>query len=80
MYYYDRDQGKFQFTTDERRSLQKRTRAGFAFQLFLPGTIEKTSFGGRTRLESSLDENFLLIYNCDFEPNKTYQVILNVEK
>ena len=27
----------------------------------------------------ALDENFLLVYNADFEPGKTYKVVLDID-
>lgn len=50
------------------------------FSYFFPERLKKPRLAEGQDWKVALDENFLLIYNCDFEPNKTYQVILNVEK
>lgn len=50
------------------------------FSYFFPQRLKSPHLAKGQDWEVALDENFLLIYNCDFEPNKTYQVILNIEK
>lgn len=46
----------------------------FPERIFNPNVVENTS-----SLDIAFDENFLLIYNQDIEPNETYRITLNSE-
>ena len=50
------------------------------FSYFFPERLKNPRLPVGQDWKVALDENFLLVYNCDFEPNKTYQVILDIDK
>ncbi len=50
------------------------------FSYFFPERLKNPRLAVGQDWKVALDENFLLVYNCDFEPNETYQVILDIDK
>ena len=50
------------------------------FSYFFPERLNNPRLAEGQSWKVALDENFLLIYNCDFEPGHTYEVILDIDK
>ena len=50
------------------------------FSYFFPQRLCNPSLAEGQAWDVALDENFLLIYNADFEPNSTYEVVLDLDK
>jgi hypothetical protein len=48
------------------------------FSYFFPQRLCNPSLAEGQAWDVALDENFLLIYNADFEPNSTYEVVLDL--
>ena len=75
-------------TTDEDFNLQRMKGDGWKsehvldlpFSYFFPERLNNPRLAEGQDWDVALDENFLLIYNCDFEPGNTYQVILDIDK
>ena len=75
-------------TTGENFSLQRMKGDGWKsehvldlpFSYFFPERLNNPRLAEGQDWDVALDENFLLIYNCDFEPGNTYQVILDIDK
>ena len=49
------------------------------FSYFFPQRLNNPRLADGQNWKAALDENFLLIYNADFEPSKTYTVELNID-
>lgn len=49
------------------------------FNYFFPERLKNPRLAAGQNWKAAVDENFLLIYNADFEPNKTYTVELDVD-
>lgn len=50
------------------------------FSYFFPERLNNPRLAEGQDWKVALDENFLLIYNGNFEPNKTYEVVLDIDK
>lgn len=50
------------------------------FSYFFPERLNNPRMAAGQKWKVALDENFLLIYTPDFEPNKTYTVTLDINK
>ena len=50
------------------------------FSYFFPERLKNPRLAEGQDWKAAVDENFLLIYNCDFEPNKTYEIVLDIDK
>ena len=50
------------------------------FSYFFPERLKNPRLAEGQNWSVALDENFLLIYNADFESSKTYTVILDIDK
>ena len=50
------------------------------FSYFFPERLNNPRLAEGQDWHAAVDENFLLIYNCDFEPGHTYQVVLDIDK
>ena len=50
------------------------------FSYFFPERLNNPRLAEGQDWKAAVDENFLIIYNCDFEPGKTYEVILDIDK
>ena len=49
------------------------------FNYFFPERLKNPRLAAGQNWKAAVDENFLLVYNADFEPNKTYTVELDVD-
>ena len=75
-------------TTGEDFSLQRMKGDGWKsehvldlpFSYFFPERLNNPRLAEGQDWDVALDENFLLIYNCNFEPGKVYQVVLDIDK
>ena len=50
------------------------------FSYFFPERLNHPRLAAGQNWDVAVDENFLFIYNPDFKPNKTYEVILDIDK
>lgn len=50
------------------------------FNYFFPERLNNPRLAAGQDWKVALDENFLLLYNPDFKPNMTYQVVLDVDR
>ena len=50
------------------------------FSYFFPERLKSPRLAEGQAWDVALDENFLLIYNCDFAPGKTYEVVLDIDR
>ena len=48
------------------------------FSYFFPQRLCNPSLAEGQDWDVAVDENFLLVYNADFEPNSTYEVVLDL--
>ena len=75
-------------TTGEDFSLQRMKGDGWKsehvldlpFSYFFPERLNNPRLAEGQDWDVALDENFLLIYNCDFAPGMTYEVVLDIDK
>lgn len=49
------------------------------FSYFFPQRLSNPRLADGQSWKAAVDENFLLVYNADFEPNKTYTVVLDID-
>ena len=49
------------------------------FSYFFPKRLNNPRLAAGQDWKVAVDENFLLIYNADFEPNQTYKVELDID-
>ena len=49
------------------------------FSYIFPERLSSPTLAEGQRWEVALDENFILVYNADFEPNNSYEIVLNVK-
>ena len=49
------------------------------FSYFFPYRLKNPRLADGQEWKVALDENFLLVYNADFEPGKTYKVVLDID-
>ena len=49
------------------------------FSLFFPERLNNPRLAKGQDWKVALDENFLLVYNNDFQPNKTYTIELDID-
>ena len=49
------------------------------FSFFFPERLQNPRLAAGQSWEVALDENFVLVYNAEFEPNSTYEIVLEVE-
>lgn len=49
------------------------------FSYIFPERLSSPTLAEGQNWEVALDENFILIYNADFEPNNSYEIVLNVK-
>ncbi|MBO7261622.1 MAG: hypothetical protein J6U95_01670 [Alistipes sp.] len=74
-------------TTGENFSLEKMRGDKFKqehvldlpFSYIFPTRLSQPRLAEGQEWEVALDENFLLVYNAEFEPNSTYEIIIDVE-
>lgn len=50
------------------------------FSYFFPERLKNPRLAEGQSWKAAVDENFLLIYDCDFEPGKSYEVVLDIDK
>ena len=50
------------------------------FNYFFPVRLNNPRLAAGQDWKAVVDENFLIIYNPDFKPNSTYEVVLDIEK
>lgn len=50
------------------------------FSCFFPERLNNPRLAEGQTWKAAVDENFLLIYDCDFEPGRTYEVRLDIDK
>lgn len=50
------------------------------FSYFFPERLKNPRLAEGQDWDVALDENFLLIYNCDFKPGQTYKIVLDIDK
>lgn len=50
------------------------------FSCFFPERLKNPRLAEGQEWKAAVDENFLLIYDCDFEPGRTYEVLIDVDK
>jgi zinc protease len=75
-------------TTDENFSLERMRGDKFKqehvldlpFNYFFPERLCNPRLAEGQEWDAVVDENFILIYNAEFEPNATYTITLNVER
>ena len=48
------------------------------FNYFFPKRLKNPRLADGQEWKAVVDENFLLVYNADFEPNKTYEIIIDL--
>ena len=83
------DEGQYivTITTDENFSLERMQGDKFKqehvldlpFSYFFPERITNPRLAEGQEWDTVLDENFLLVYNPGFEPNNTYEIIIDVD-
>ncbi len=74
-------------TTGERFSLEKMRGDKFKqehvldlpFSYIFPVRLNSPRLAEGQEWKVALDENFLLVYNAEFEPNSTYEIVIDVE-
>lgn len=74
-------------TTDEDFSLERMKGDKFKqehvldlpFSYFFPERLTNPRLAEDQKWNVALDENFVLVYNADFEPNSTYEIVIDVE-
>lgn len=74
-------------TTDEDFSLERMKGDKFKqehvldlpFSYFFPERLTNPRLAEGQKWDVALDENFVLVYNADFEPNSTYEIVIDVE-
>lgn len=49
------------------------------FNYFFPKRLKNPRLAEDQAWDAVVDENFLLVYNADFEPNKTYEIVIDVD-
>ena len=49
------------------------------FSYFFPKRLNNPRLADGQNWKVALDENFLLVYNADFEPGKTYTIVLDID-
>lgn len=49
------------------------------FSYFFPERLNNPRLAEGQKWKAAVDENFLLVYNADFEPGKTYTVVLDMD-
>ena len=49
------------------------------FSYFFPERLNNPRLAAGQNWKAAVDENFLLVYNADFEPNKTYTIELDID-
>ncbi|MDO5664270.1 MAG: hypothetical protein Q4G63_03305 [Bacteroidia bacterium] len=50
------------------------------FSYFFPKRLKNPRLAENQHWECAIDENFILIYNADFKPNSTYEIVLNINR
>ncbi|MBR4963848.1 MAG: hypothetical protein IKZ32_00655, partial [Alistipes sp.] len=50
------------------------------FNYFVPERLKNPSLAEGQNWDAVVDENFLLVYNSEFEPNNTYEIVINIDK
>ncbi len=50
------------------------------FNYFFPVRLNNPRLAAGQDWKAVVDENFLIIYNPDFKPNSTYEVVLDIDK
>ena len=50
------------------------------FSYFFPERLNNPRLAAGQDWKAVVDENFLIIYNPDFKPNMTYEVVLDIDK
>ena len=50
------------------------------FNYFFPERLKNPSLAEGQNWDAVVDENFLLVYNSEFEPNNTYEIVINIDK
>ena len=50
------------------------------FSYFFPERLNNPRLAAGQDWRAVVDENFLIIYNPDFKPNMTYEVVLDIDK
>lgn len=50
------------------------------FNYFFPERLNNPRLAAGQNWKAAVDENFLIIYNPEFKPNSTYEVVLDVDK
>ena len=74
-------------TTDENFSLERMRGDKFKqehvldlpFNYFFPERLRNARLADGEKWNAVVDENFILIYNAEFEPNSTYTITLDIE-
>jgi zinc protease len=49
------------------------------FSHFFPERLVNPRLAENQMWEAALDENFILVYNAEFNPSSSYEIILDVE-
>ena len=49
------------------------------FSYFFPERLTNPRLAEGQKWDVALDENFVLVYNANFEPNSTYEIVIDVE-
>lgn len=49
------------------------------FSYFFPNRLDNPRLAEGQQWDAVVDENFLFVYNADFEPNKTYEIVIDVD-
>jgi zinc protease len=49
------------------------------FSYFFPERLKNPRLADGESWDAVVDENFILIYNPQFEPNKSYQIVIDLE-
>ena len=50
------------------------------FNYFFPERLKNPSLAEGQNWDAVVDENFLLVYNPEFEPNNTYEIVIDIDK
>ena len=48
------------------------------FSYFFPKRLKNPKLAEGQQWDAAVDENFLFVYNADFEPNKTYEIVIDL--
>ena len=48
------------------------------FSYFFPKRLKNPTIAEGQQWDAVVDENFLFVYNADFEPNKTYEIVIDL--